>query len=54
MNYFIEYTRGGTTMNFLETMLSTIASITIETTSWFGFYEPEIKNKPAESETAEK
>lgn len=45
---------GETTMNFLETMLSTIASITIETTSWFGFYEPEIKNKPAESETAEK
>lgn len=41
-------------MNFLESVLSVVATLTCETTSWVGFYEPKVPQKLIKSEKEEK
>ncbi len=41
-------------MNVIEVVLSTVANLTSETTSWIGFYEPKAPKKLVKSEKAKK
>ena len=52
MKYFMKnYQRKGKeAMNFIEKVLSTIASLTVETTSLIGYYEPKIPKELVKSE----
>ena len=37
-------------MNFLENALRVLASLTVETTSWIGFYEPKVPEQLLKSD----
>lgn len=54
MEYFINSIRkkgeGKEVMNIIEIVLNSIASIMVETTSWFGLYEPKIPRELVKSE----
>lgn len=41
-------------MNLVETVLSVVANVTSETTSWVGLYEPEVPQTLVKTEKEEK